>query len=215
MNSYVKTAAREDRREADARIAERNAEVWNEIVNDTDQTPGQSFFEAVVKWCGGRLTKDAYDMLAATCALPGFETKEWHRGDLKYYIEKVVDKLRSRNWSEENIRHKSAELWNKDKKDVRAYLQKLDFLEVVRTKEEAEDFLKRHRLLKQQQQYFAPDGSGPFPRLPLHTVPPGFVTAVKLDARYIQSLDAADVAKLVRRYHISQINERLAQGEIQ
>lgn len=210
MNSYVTTVAREDRREADARIAERNAEVWEQILNETDQTPGQSFFDAVVKWCGSAgLTRDAYDMLCATCSLPGFEDKQWHRGDLKYYIEKVVEKLRDRNWSDDDIRRKAAELWNKPKPEVRAYLQKLSFTEEVHTLDQARDYLRRHRLLESQRQYFTKDGAGPFPRMPLHTVPPGFVTAVELNARYIHSLEPSEVAKLIRRYSAEQVNDRI------
>ena len=213
--SYAKEALSQEKKDIQRQLQERNAQVWETILDETDQTPGQAFFDRVVAWCGGVLTTDKYDMLAATCALPEFAEKSWHRGDLKYYIQKVVDRLRSRNWSDDNIRAKAAELWNKTKPEVRAYLQKLGFLEEVHTLEQAKDFLQRHRLLKQQQSYFAPNGSGPYPRLPRHIVPVGFVTAVELNARYIKSLDAADVAKLVRRYHISQINERLAQGEIQ
>ena len=219
-SALMKVETEEKRRARHAR----NAEVWEEILNsdDYDQTPGTAFANQVIAWCNGSLTRDAYDLLCATSGIPGFETSEWHKGDKQFYVNLVVEKLRSsHNWPDDRIREKVKELSNKSKKEVRAYLNEIQFRETVRTVEDARDFLSRHRLLAQQRQ-FADSHGALWPRLPKLVVPEGFVTAIPLDAKFLYKiLDASGLRKYVSRYSLEQINERIAntsdslQGEIQ
>lgn len=202
-NAILEEQARENARRLDAR----NAQVWEEILNTTDQTPGEAFFRRFLDWCGdGELSIDKYEMLAATCALPDFVNSSWHQGTQQFYLNKILEVLRGHRWDTERIHHKLNELRNEPKWKVRAYLQELGFRETVRTVDKAKDFLQRHRLLENQKSHFTKDGRGPFPRLPLHV--PGHPETF-LDAKYINSLDGAGVRKLTERYSNEQVTKRI------
>lgn len=220
--SFSNEVLEQDARENAQRLNAKNRTAWEEILNDEnfDQTEGESFYQRVLTFCEGEITFAKYVMLTATCPAGfDFSNPEWRRGTKDALIAKIVEKKR-RQLSDSRgvldprdaveLRNFEASLLNLSKAQLRAKQNELEFKEEIRTASQARDFLAKNRLLAGQQNYFTKDGAGPFPRLPLHVVPPGFVTAIPLDAKYIRGLDVAEIQKLTRRYSDEQVTKRLS-----
>lgn len=210
--------------EQDARaqsVDAKNRAAWEEILNadDTDVSEGESFYQRVLQFCEGEISRDRFDLLAATCPAGfDFTNSVWHQGTKENLIEKIVEKKRRqlaptgvldpRDAAE--LRSFEANLLNLSKAQLRAKRNEQQFKEEIRTASQAKDFLVKHRLLEEQQFFYTRDGAGPYPRMPLTIVPPNRIEAVDFNARYICSLSGREIEKLCFKYSNEQVNARIA-----
>ena len=210
--SYTNEVLEQDAKDRAQRLAAANRAAWEEILNSTDVTEGEAFYRLVLEFCEGEITFDKFALLQATCPAGfDFTNPKWHQGTRENLLKKIKSAIRSQTplATEDEIRNVVGAMASWDKAKLRAKLRELNFKQEIRTASDAREYLAKYRLLVSQQQYFTKSGQGPFPRLPLHVVPPGFVTAIPLDAKYIHSLDAAGIRKLTQRYSDEQVTKRI------
>lgn len=221
--SYTNEVLEQDAREQAQKRDERNRAAWESILDaeDTDVSEGEAFYQRVLTFCEGTISRDRFDLLAVTCP-EGFDftDRQWHQGTKENLIKQLMQRKRQQlaptgvldPRDAVELRNYEINLYNLSKKELRAKRREFAFREEIKTASDAKAYLARHRLMESQQKfYFTKDGTK-YERLPSLVVPQGFVQAIALDAKFLYKiLDASGLRKYCERYSSEQISERAAQ----